>query len=67
MRLADIRKARGFSQEVIACHLNVDRSTVAKWENGASMPTADKLLPLAKFLECSVDDLLREAEVTKGE
>ena len=60
MRLAAIRKEKGVSQEVIACHLKVDRSTIAKWESGASMPTADKLVPLAKFLDCSVDELLRD-------
>ena len=62
MRLAEFRKEKGLSQEVIACHLKVDRSTIAKWESGASMPTADKLVPLARFLGCSVDELLREEE-----
>lgn len=48
------------TQAVLAELLQVDRSTVAKWETGKAMPRADKLLPLAQLLKCSVDDLLQK-------
>ena len=37
--------------------LNVDRSTIAKWETGEAMPRADKLPEIAKILGCTIDDL----------
>lgn len=47
------------TQEDVAFKLNVDRSTIAKWETGKSMPRADKLSLLAKLLNCSIDDLFK--------
>lgn len=42
-------------------HLGVDRSTIAKWESGEAMPTADKLPRIAKILNCKIDDLFNNA------
>lgn len=50
-----LRKKRKLSQQELASALSVDRSTVAKWENGG-FPRADKLPKLAKILKCKVDD-----------
>ena len=47
-------------QRDLAEKLEVDRSTVAKWETGESKPRADKLIQLAKLFDYTVDDLLRE-------
>lgn len=47
------------SQQVLADALEVERSTVAKWETGKSSPTADKLPQLAKILNCTIDDLFK--------
>lgn len=47
------------SQQVLANALEVERSTVTKWETGKSSPTADKLPQLAKILNCTIDDLFR--------
>ena len=57
------RENNGFTQMDIAEKLQIDKSTVSKWETGDSMPRADKLKQLAKILNCTVDDLLREEEV----
>jgi transcriptional regulator with XRE-family HTH domain len=51
------RTQTGHTQESVAKELNVDRSTVAKWESGEAMPRADKLPALAKLFGCSIDDL----------
>ena len=64
MILADkiirLRKKNGWSQEELADKLQVSRQAVSKWETGESLPDTDKLLPLSRMLEVSVDALLRE-------
>lgn len=59
--IIELRKRAGLTQLNLAEHLNVDRSTVAKWESGEVMPTADKLPRIAKVLGCSIDDLFKDA------
>lgn len=49
------------TQDELAKTLGVDRSTVAKWETGKSMPRAEMLPKLAECLGCTVDDLLKKA------
>ena len=41
-------------------HLGVSDAAVYQWETGIYTPRADKLIKLAKFYGCSVDDLLAE-------
>lgn len=55
------RLEAGHTQEYVAKELAVDRSTIAKWEAGESMPRADKLPRLAKLFGCTIDDLFTEA------
>ena len=55
------RQELKMSQQTFAQEMNVDRSTVAKWETG-TWPRADKLVSIAKILGCSVDDLLRDED-----
>lgn len=57
-RLEKYRKAKGLTQEDVAKACDVDRSTVTKWEAGMFLPRADKLPILAKFLGCTIDELL---------
>lgn len=60
LNLTPIRKKADITQEQLAKKLKIDRSTVAKWETGESMPRADKLPRLAKILGCTVDELLKQ-------
>lgn len=55
-----MRSVCHMTQYQLALQLGVDRSTVAKWEIGKSKPLADKLVKIAKILNCTVDELLRE-------
>ena len=55
-----MRLARGLTQAKLAEALDVDTSTVTKWETGKAKPRADKLPLLAKILGCSIDELFAE-------
>ena len=64
MNLRCLRTKHGFSQEEMAEKLGVSRQTVAKWENGESLPDINKCIELAfmfkisldAFATCSVDE-----------
>lgn len=59
------RTEANLKQEDIARALDIDRSTVAKWETGKSLPRAEMLVRLAKVLKCSIDELMM-SEDRKG-
>jgi tetratricopeptide (TPR) repeat protein len=56
-RLAQRRKALGLTQEDLAGLLNVERSTVVRWERGESEPLPWLRPKLAKVLKVSTDRL----------
>ena len=60
MQLQSMRPRAGMSQRSIATSLNIDRSTVTKWETGKAKPRASMLIKLAALLGCTVDELLRD-------
>lgn len=59
MNIKEKRYISGLTQKDLAEKLEVDRSTIAKWETGESMPRTEKLIQLSKILKCTVDDLLK--------
>ena len=59
---AALRKAAGLTQVDASEALGVDRSTVAKWETGESMPTAAKLPQIAALYKCEIGDLFEKVE-----
>jgi transcriptional regulator with XRE-family HTH domain len=56
-RLAALRVSAGFSQERLAERLDVDRTTVGRWEQGRSMPQPWQRRQLAHALDLSLDEL----------
>ena len=61
-----IREKVGLTQTQIALQLNVDQTTVARWEQNGCYPRACSLPALADLLHCSIDDLFgRGKEETK--
>lgn len=48
------------TQQQLADKLNIDRSTISKWENGEFLPSTPNLIKLAQIYNCTVDDLLRQ-------
>ena len=61
-----MRKRAKLKQQELADLLNVERSTVAKWEIGAAYPRASQLPALAKTLQCSIDDLYEEGSTDES-
>lgn len=59
-----LRIKANMTQEQLSALLNVDRSTIAKWETGKAMPMAEKLPDISKALNCTIDELFAEAEVS---
>ena len=57
-----MRERCGMTQEALADKLDIERTTVSKWEIGAALPRADKLIQLSKIFNCSVDELLTKTE-----
>lgn len=57
-RIADLRRAKGLTQDEVAERLGVSPQAVSKWENDISYPDISLLVPLAGLLGVSVDHLL---------
>lgn len=57
--LQQLRIARGLSQKQLSEALNVNRSTIAKWETGDRMPNAVMIARLSDCLGADVSALLR--------
>lgn len=62
MRLKELRKKQGLTQDKLAKKLNVSRPTIAVWENGTSQPNNEALMKLASLFDVSVDYLLERKE-----
>lgn len=60
-----LREQIHITQRELAEILKVGQSTVAMWEVGKAMPTADKLPELARILGCTIDALFRTTEERK--
>lgn len=65
-RLKRLRENKGLSQEQLANIIGVDRTTIVKYETGASRPTRH-LKKIAEFFHVSTDYLLgNEPDPKKG-
>lgn len=62
MQLLTLRTKAGWSQEFVARQMEVSRQTVMNWEDGKSIPTADKAVRLARMFGITVEELM---EVSK--
>ena len=57
-RLAELRKAAGYTQQQLAEEIGVSRRVIAYYETEAENPPATFLVDLAKALSLSADELL---------
>lgn len=59
--LKNLRTNKSLSQTELADKLFVDRSTVARWENGTRMPDAAMIVKIAEILGTDVETLMNIA------
>ena len=52
-----LRKPK-MSQEKLAKLVGVSQQAVSNWENGESLPRAEKILIICRVLECTLEELL---------
>ena len=62
--LRKLRAEKGLSQKNLAERMYVDRSTVARWENGSRMPDAMMITRLSRCLDIDAGLLFRSAEAS---
>lgn len=62
VRLTDLRKRNGLSQEALAEKMGVSRQAVSKWERGESTPDTDTLIELSRLYSVSLDSLVGNKE-----
>ncbi|MDH6430444.1 transcriptional regulator with XRE-family HTH domain [Paenibacillus sp. PastH-3] len=65
-KLLQLRKEKGYSQEMLAEKLCTTRQAVSKWENGQGFPETEKLLMIGNLFEVSIDYLLKEGGKGRG-
>ena len=63
-KLSKLRKENNYTQEQLADVLGVSRQAVSKWESNITYPETDKLIRMSALFHCSLDYLLKDAEVS---
>lgn len=61
-QIAELRKAKGLTQEQLAELLGISNQAVSKWESGLNCPDIALIPELAKILGVSVSELFGDAE-----
>lgn len=56
-KIKELRKKKDMTQERLAEYLNVSFQAVSKWETGAASPDLSMIVPLARVLGVSTDEL----------
>jgi transcriptional regulator with XRE-family HTH domain len=62
-----LRKKAGLTQVELAEKLGVSQPNIAYWESDTGTPSAYRLSAIARILNCSIDELLREPEMQVDE
>lgn len=59
VKLKELRKAHGYTQDYVASVLNIVRQTYSHYETGQRTPSSETLFKLAGLYNISVDDLMQ--------
>lgn len=57
-KIKELRKKNDMTQEKLADYLGVSFQAISKWETGAASPDLALIVPIAKLLDVSTDELL---------
>ena len=63
VKLQELRKQKGLTQEELAEVLFVSRTAISKWESGRGYPNIDSLKAISKFFGVTIDELLSGDEL----
>ncbi len=63
LKLKELLKENGISQETLAKSIGVSQRAVSKWINLQSEPTESSIVNCAKFFEVSADYLLGLSDI----
>ena len=63
VKLQELRKQKGLTQEELAEELYVSRTAISKWESGRGYPNIESLKRIAKLFDVTVDELLSGEEI----
>lgn len=63
VKLQELRKKKGITQEELAQALFVSRTAISKWESGRGYPNIDSLKAIARFYRITIDQLLSGDEL----
>jgi transcriptional regulator with XRE-family HTH domain len=58
MRLKELRKSRGISQQRLAIELNTTQNTISRYETGEREADYATLIAIADYFDVSIDYLL---------
>ena len=58
MRLKELRKKKGLSQQRLAMELNVNQNTISRYESGEREADYKTLIMIADYFDVSIDYLL---------
>lgn len=61
-KIKELRTLNSMSQKDLADKLNLERSTISKWETNKSTPSIDDITKLSEVFNISVDELLVSRE-----
>jgi len=66
VNLRVLREAAGISQRELARQIGEQQSNVRYWETSGNLPRSNVLIPMAKALGVTVEELLGEAKVRRA-
>lgn len=61
MGFKEARLKAGKKVSEVMAYMGVSDAAVYQWETGVTMPSGNKLVKLAEFYGCTVDELLKKA------
>lgn len=65
IKLIEVRKKKGYTQEQMASKLNIARTTYTGYENGNFSPSLEMAIEIKKILNYKNDDIFLISDVSR--